>query len=88
MKPRQESIGLAAINSGSSNPFGMGMYQSWGMRKRTILQMGVIPRYVHTLSYFMTAVNGKVGFKLVHRQVQDNERTCAAVYGHGTRVSL
>jgi len=28
-----------------------------------------------------------MGFNLVHR-VQDNEGTCAAVYGHGTRISL
>jgi len=35
----------------------------------------------------MTAVKAKIGFNLVHR-VQDNEGTCAAVYGHGTRISL
>jgi hypothetical protein len=44
--PRQESTGLAAIKSGNSNPSGKGMYRSWGIRKRTILLMGVIPRYV------------------------------------------
>jgi len=35
----------------------------------------------------MTALKGKMGFNLGHR-VQDNEGICAAVYGHGTRISL
>jgi hypothetical protein len=50
-------MGLATIKSGSSNPSDMGMYQSWGKRKRTILQMWLIPRYVHNKPFTVVIYN-------------------------------